>query len=306
MKTKGILSWMNPGMVFILLLWAQLQSSAADGKIIAPGESLQKLAGGFEFTEGPASDAEGNVFFTDQPTDRILKWSIDGKLSTFMQPCGRANGLCFDAKGNLWACADEKNELWRINPAGKVTVVLKDFKGKLLNGPNDVWIRPDGGLYLTDPYYQRSYWKRGPKEQDGELVFYLPPKSKKLVLVADDLKQPNGIIGTPDGKILYVSDIAGGRTYSYRIQPDGSLNEKTLFCELGSDGMTIDNEGNIYLTGHGVTVFDSSGKQIEHIDVQEHWTGNICFGGKDRQTLFITASKGLYGIRMRVKGVGSQ
>jgi len=297
---------MYPGLVLILLLCVQFQSPAADSAIIAPGETLQKLAGGFDFTEGPASDAQGNVFFTDQPNDRILKWSIDGKLSTFLQPCGRANGLSFDSRGDLWACADEKNQLWRITPAGKVTVMVKKYNGKLLNGPNDVWIRPDGGIYLTDPYYQRSYWKRGPKEQDGELVFYLPPKSKKLVCVADDLKQPNGIIGTPDGKILYVSDIAAGKTYSYHIQPDGSLTEKKLFCELGSDGMTIDNEGNVYLTGHGVTVFDSSGKQIEHIDVQEHWTGNICFGGKDRQLLFITASKGIYGIRMRVKGVGSQ
>ncbi len=306
MKMNALLSRANSSLIFIFLLCAQFQSPAADSKIIAPGETLQKLAGGFEFTEGPACDAQGSVFFTDQPNDRILKWSLDGKLSTFMQPCGRANGLCFDEHGNLWACADEKNELWRINPAGKVTVVVKKFNGKLLNGPNDVWIRPDGGLYLTDPYYQRSYWKRGPKEQDGELVFYLPPKSKKLVRVVDDLKQPNGIIGTPDGKILYVSDIAANKTYRYLIQPDGSLKEKLLLCELGSDGMTIDNEGNIYLTGHGVTVFDSSGKQIEHIDVEEHWTGNVCFGGKDRQTLFITASKGFYGIRMRVKGVGSQ
>lgn len=285
---------------------AQAQLRGADSDIIAPGETLQKLAGGFDFTEGPACDAHGNIFFTDQPNDRIMEWSVDGKLSTFMHPCGRANGLCFDKKGNLWACADEKTELWRISPAGKVTVVVKDYEGKYLNGPNDVWIRPDGGMYLTDPYYQRNYWTHTTKAQSGEYVFYLPPGGDKLVLVADDLKQPNGIIGTPDGKILYVSDIGAGKTYRYHIQRDGSLADKQLFCELGSDGMTIDNEGNIYLTGHGVTVFDWSGKQIEHIDVNEKWTGNICFGGRDRRLLFITASKGIYGIRMRVKGVGSQ
>ena len=126
-------------------------ASAAESAIIAPGAKLQKLADGFEFTEGPAADAQGNVFFTDQPNDRISKWSADGKLSTFMQACGRANGLCFDAQGNLWACADEKNQLWRIDPAGKATVVVKDYQGKLLNGPNDVWIRPDGGMYLPIP-----------------------------------------------------------------------------------------------------------------------------------------------------------
>ena len=278
---------------------------AAESKIIAPGATLQKLAGDFVFTEGPACDREGNVFFTDQPNDRILKWSVDGKLSTFMQPCGRANGLSFDREGNLWACADEKNELWRIDPAGKATVVVKDYQGKLLNGPNDVWIRPGGGLYFTDPYYKRPYWKRGPKEMD-ECVYYLAPDHKTLTRVIDDLKQPNGIIGTPDGKLLYVADIGAGKTYRYRIQPDGSLKEKKLFCELGSDGMTIDSEGNVYLTGKGVSVFDPAGKKIEQIDVPESWTANVCFGGKDRQTLFITASKGLYALRMTVHGVDSQ
>jgi gluconolactonase len=278
---------------------------AAESKIIAPGAALQKLAGDFVFTEGPACDGEGNVFFTDQPNDRILKWSLDGKLSTFMRPCGRANGLSFDHEGYLWACADENNDLWRIDPAGKATVVVKDHKGKLLNGPNDVWIRPTGGLYFTDPYYKRPYWKRGPKEMD-ECVYYLAPDYKTLTRVIDDMKQPNGIIGTPDGKLLYVADIGAAKTYRYHIQPDGSLKKKKLFCEMGSDGMTIDSEGNIYLTGKGVSVFDPAGKKIEQIEVPEDWTANVCFGGKDRQMLFITASKSLYGLRMKVHGVDSQ
>jgi sialate O-acetylesterase len=276
------------------------------GPIVAPGAKLQKLAGDFKFTEGPAADADGNVYFTDQPNDRILKWGTDGKLSTFLQPCGRSNGLCFDGKGDLWACADEKNELWRIDPKGQVTVVVRDYKGKLLNGPNDIWIRPDGGIYLTDPYYKRDYWKRGPKEQDREAVYYLAPDHKALTRVADDLEQPNGIIGTPDGKLLYVADIKANKTYAYDVQADGTLKNKRLFCDLGSDGMTLDSEGNVYLTGKGVTVFDRTGRQVEHIDVPEPWTANVCFGGQDRQTLFITASKSLYGLRMRVKGVGSQ
>jgi len=296
---------------------------AAESKIIAPGATLQKLAGDFSFTEGPTCDGEGNVFFTDQPNDRIMKWSTEGKLTTFMQPCGRANGLSFDAHGNLWACADEKNELWRIDPGRKVTVVVKDYQGKLLNGPNDVWIHPTrlanlasgrrdldlqelpGGLYFTDPYYQRPYWKRGPKEMD-ECVYFVSSDGKTLKRVIGDLKQPNGIIGTPDGKTLYVADIGAGKTYRYAIQLDGSLKDNKLFCELGSDGMTIDDQGDIYLTGKGVTVFDHSAKQIEHIDVAEPWTANVCFGGKDRRTLFITASKNFYGLQMSVKGVDSQ
>jgi gluconolactonase len=279
----------------------------AEDKIIASGETLKKLAGDFSFTEGPACDREGNVLFTDQPNDRIMEWGTDGKLSTFMKPCGRANGLSFDHEGNLWACADETNALWRIDSKRKITVVLSDYKGKLFNGPNDVWIRPSGGVYFTDPYYQRPYWHRGPKEQP-ECVYHLTtlPNVQLLTRVIDDLTQPNGIIGTPDGKTLYVADIGAKKTYRYQIQSNGSLKEKSLFCEMGSDGMTIDNEGNVYLTGKGVYVFSPAGKEIEHIEVPEPWTANVCFGGKDRRTLFITASQGLYSLKMRVKGVDSQ
>lgn len=290
------------------LIFAQVAVRAAESPIAAPGAKLIRLADGFVFTEGPAADANGNIYFTDQPNDRIMIWDVDGKLSTFMKPCGRSNGLCFDAEGKLWACADEKNQMWKIDvKTKKKTVVIKDFEGKLLNGPNDVWLRPDGGLYFTDPYYPRDYWKRpGGKEIQIEGVYYLAPDRKKLVRVVDDLSQPNGIIGTPDGKTLYVADIRGNKTYAYDIQPDGSLKGKRLFCELGSDGMTIDDAGNVYLTGHGVTVFDRQGNQIEHIDVHEPWTGNICFGGKDKDLLFITASKSIYGLKTKVHGVGSQ
>lgn len=277
-----------------------------DGQIIAPGAKVEKLADGFKFTEGPAADAEGNVLFTDQPNNRILKWSVDGKLSTFLEPSGRSNGLCFDRKGNLWACADERNELWRIDPAGKITVAVKDYQGKMLNGPNDVWVRADGGVYFTDPLYKRSYWTNASAERAPQAVYFLSPDVQKLLCVADDLTKPNGIIGTPDGKTLYVADIGANKTYVYDIRPDGTLSNKKLFCELGSDGMTIDEQGNAYLTGKGVTVFDKTGKQIEHIEVPERWTANVCFGGKDRQTLFITASQGFYAIRLNVKGTGSQ
>ena len=287
----------------LLLVLGLARCASADG-IIAPGATPEKLADGFKFTEGPAVDAEGNVFFTDQPNDRILKWSVGGKLSTFLQPCGRSNGLYFDGSGNLLACADEKNQLWSIDPSGKATVLIKDYKGKLLNGPNDLWVRPDGGIYFTDPFYKRPYWKRGPMEQDGQYVYYLSPDRKTLTRVATDLVQPNGIIGTPDGKSLYVADIRDKKTYVYRIHQDGTLSDRKRFCEMGSDGMTIDARGNVYLTGRGVTVFDPSGKKIEHIEIPERWTANVCFGGKDRKTLFITASKGLYGLRMVVAGAG--
>ena len=275
--------------------------------LTAPGAHLQTVADNFTFTEGPATDAHGNVFFTDQPSDRILEWhAADGRITTFLQGCGRANGMCFDAAGDLWTCSDEHNALWRISPDGKAAVVVAEYGGKRLCGPNDVWVRPDGGLYITDPFYVRSYWQHGHQEQDTQGVYYLPPGGTQLVRVIADFVQPNGIIGTPDGKTLYVADIGAGKTYRYAIQPDGSLADKHLFCSLGSDGMTLDSEGNVYLTGHGVTVFDKTGTQILHLPIPENWTGNICFGGTDRKTLFITASKSVYTVAMRVHGVGSQ
>ncbi len=276
-------------------------ATAADG-VVAPGAKLEKLADGFKFTEGPAADKHGNVFFTDQPNDCILKWSVEGKLSTFLAPSGRSNGLEFDRRGALLSCADERNELWAIDRAGKVTVLVKDYGGKLLNGPNDVWVAPNNAAYFTDPLYKRPYWIRGPMEQDGQHVYRLSPDRRSVTRVIDDMKQPNGIVGTPDGKTLYVSDIGAGKTWAYEIRRDGSLAGKRLFCELGSDGMTLDERGNLYLTGKGVTVFDRGGKQIEHIDVDQRWAANATFGGKDRRTLFITASTALYSLRMRVKG----
>lgn len=290
----------------LVFFTAALVAAAETESPVAAGARLEKLASGFKFTEGPAPDAEGNVYFTDQPNDRILKWSVDGKLSTFMEPCGRSNGLCFDKEGRLWACADEKNELWRIDVKTKEkTVVVKDYQGKLLNGPNDVWVRPDGGAYFTDPYYKRPYWKRGPKEQDREAVYYVSPEGK-LTRVGGDFVQPNGIIGTADGKTLYVADIGGGKTYVYDIQADGSLANRKLFCTMGSDGMTIDEAGNVYFTlGKAVTIYDKSGKKIAVIDVPEG-TANVCFGGKDMKTLFITANTSLYSIAMKVKGAARQ
>jgi len=267
-----------------------------------PGAKVAMVADGFKFAEGPTSDKEGNVYFSDQPNDRIMIWSADGKLSTFVEKCGRANGLCFDADGKLWACSDEKNELRKYDVATKdFTVVVKDHMGKLLNGPNDVWAAPKGGVYFTDPFYNRTaYWKRGPEEQDKRGVYYVSPKGE-VSRVAEDFVQPNGIVGTADGKTLYVADIRGKRTFAFDIQADGTLANRRVFCGVGSDGLTIDQEGNVYLTGGGVNVFDKTGKKIMTLAVPEG-ASNMCFGGKDRKTLFITAQKSLYAISMRIAG----
>ena len=294
MKIRIILFLLCAGPVAVP--WSKAES------VIAPGAELEKLAGDFLFTEGPTCDKNGDVFFVDQPNNRIMEWSVDGKLSTFMQPSGYANGMCFDANGNLIACADEHNELWSIAPDKTKTVLVKDFQGKYLNGPNDVWVAPNGALYITDPFYKRKWWDHSTMALTNEEVFYLSPGRKNLMRVTDDLTKPNGITGTPDGKTLYVADIGAGQTWRYDILADGSLTNKTLFCAKGSDGMTIDEKGDIYICGRGVTVFDRTGKQIEHIDVHEPWTANVSFGGKDHKTLFITASKSFYSIQMSVRG----
>ncbi len=292
----------------VLLLVALLGSRASAGPVTAEGAQVVRLADGFSFTEGPTCAADGSVYFTDQPNDRILLWSVDGKLSTLLQPCGRANGLCFDARGTLWACADEAGELRAIDLRKKsVKATIKRFgDGPRLNGPNDLWAHRDGSIYITDPFYKRPYWSHSAQPRAKQAVYRVAPDGKEVACVADDLVQPNGIIGTPDGKALYVADIGAGKTYAYRIAADGSLTDKRIFCSMGSDGMTLDAEGNVYVTGRGVTVFDREGRRVEQIDVPEGWTSNACFGGRDRKTLFITAGKCLYSVQMRVKGAGSQ
>ncbi len=286
------------GLCVSLVALAPNGGAASDRPALAaPGAKVEKLAGGFQFTEGPACDKDGNVFFSDIPNNRIHKWSLDGKLTTFRENSGRANGLYFDRSGNLLACEGGNRRLTSISPQGEVTVLAEGCDGKKLNSPNDLWIDPRGGVYLTDPRY-------GPQdglEQDGFHVYYLPPKGKTLVRVLDDLVKPNGIIGTADGKRLYVTDPGGQKTYVYAVKPDGSLTDRRLIAPEGSDGMTLDEKGNLYLTHGGVQVYSPDGKKIATFETPEH-PANLCFGGKDRRTLFITARTGFYSLRMNVRG----
>ena len=291
-------------LVFIFLLTGlSFMPETDQDNPVQQGAQAEKLSGGFLFTEGPSCDANGNVYFTDQPNNRIMIWTVEGKLLTFMQPCGRSNGLFFDTKGFLWACADEKNEIWRIGTDKKIEIITGKYDGAPYNGPNDLWISPEGRIYFTDPYYKRDWWDHTSMPQKSQSVYFLSPDYKTVIQVISDLVQPNGIVGTPDGKTLYVADIAANRTWTYTINQNGSLSSKRLFCEMGSDGMTIDEKGNIYLTGKGVTIFDKNENRLGNISIPENWTANVCFGGKDRKSLFITASKSLYMIRMRIKGL---
>lgn len=271
--------------------------------LFAPESKPTIVSQQFSFTEGPAADKDGNVYFTDQPNNQIWKYSIDGKLSLFTDHSLRSNGLYVDPKGNVVGCADEKGQLVAFDHQADPTVVMDDINGLRANGPNDLWIDGNGGIYFTDPYYKRPYWPEPKPTQHKENVYYLAPGTNNPVMIADDLEKPNGIIGTADGKTLFVADIGGNKIFKYTITAPGKISGKQLFAPMGSDGMTLDEKGNLYLTGKGVTIYSASGEKIANIPIDEDWTANLCFGGKNNDQLFITASKGFYVLPMLVKGM---
>jgi gluconolactonase len=297
--------------------------------LVAPKAQLQTLGEGFSFTEGPAVDKHGNVFFTDQPNDKIHKWTAKtGQITTFLTGTGRSNGMMFDKNGFLIACADLHGELWKIAPNGSHTVLVNNYKGKLLNGPNDVWINPrNGGMYITDPIFPRGYWDAGdPRQQSwppthseqaatgkGGHVYYLAPGRRKLVRVTtlpgwDADSWPNGVVGTPDGKKLYVNkwapDINTAGTWVFDINRDGSLCNMKKFIDMGGDGMSMDEKGNIYISNqYGVTAFDPKGNKIFNVPTGGGATNNV-FAGPNEKTLFITGPVDkVTSLKMNVKGV---
>jgi len=297
--------------------------------LVAPKAQLQTLGEGFSFTEGPAVDKHGNVFFTDQPNDKIYKWTAKtGQITTFLTGTGRSNGMMFDKNGFLIACADLHGELWKIAPNGSHTVLVNNYKGKLLNGPNDVWINPrNGGMYITDPIFPRGYWDAGdPRQQSwppthseqaatgkGGHVYYLAPGSRKLKRVTtqsgwDADSWPNGVVGTPDGKKLYVNkwapDINTAGTWVFDINRDGSLSNMRKFIDMGGDGMSMDEKGNIYISNqYGVTAFDPKGNKIFNVPTGGGATNNV-FAGPNEKTLFITGPVDkVTSLKMNVKGV---
>lgn len=287
--------------IFAVLLFFAASSKKKEN-IVARNAKVEKAGDGFIFTEGPAVAPDGRIYFTDQPNDRIHIWDEKGGISLYLEGTGRSNGLYFNEKEQLVTCADEKNQLGYFDENKKLNVIHEGFEGKHLNAPNDLWITPTGGIYFSDPYYHRKWWGDEHSEiQDTRGVYYLN-LAGEITRVIDDFKTPNGLIGTPDGKTLYVADIKAKKIWKYHIEADGSLSNKTFFAPNGSDGMTIDNEGNVYLTSGKVWVYNPKGELIKEIEYPER-PANICFGGKKRNVLFVTARKGVYTLEMKVKGV---
>jgi gluconolactonase len=288
--------------LLIVLMAITMLSNAQSGKIITNNATVQNVGAGFKFTEGPAVAPDGRVYFTDQPNDKIHIWDEHKGISLYAEGTGRSNGMYFNKEGKLITCADLHNQLVVWGDNKKMKVIHEGYKGKQLNAPNDLWITPRGDIYFSDPYYHRKYWEEGHKQELEVRGVYFLNSSNKIKRVIDDYVQPNGLIGTPDGKLLYVSDIKDKKIWRYEIQEDGSLINKTFFASKGSDGMTIDNRGNVFITSDKVYVYSPEGKLIQEIEVPER-PSNVCFGGEKRNILFITARKSVYTLKMRIKGV---
>ena len=269
-------------------------------KLVADKAKIVKLASGFIFTEGPAANKIGNIFFSDVIGNSIYMWSSKGKISTFRQNSKGTNGMFFDDKGNLIVCEGTTRRIVSIKPDGKINIVADNYQGRRFNRPNDLWLDPKGGIYFTDPAYRR---KEHELDLSYEGLYYITPATRKVILL-DKFNRPNGLIGTRDGKKLYVAEHRGRRIWSYNIKPDGTLFNKKLFIPVGSDGMTIDEEGNIYVTNldnNSIDIYSKRGRRVESIKTPER-PSNMCFGNKDKKTLFITCSTSLYSIKMNVGG----
>lgn len=279
-----------------LLVTLATTTLRADEPVVPAGAEVKKLAGGFQFVEGPVWDRKETLYFSDIPNSTLHQWAEKDGVTVFRKIEGSCNGLRIDADGNLFVCQPGGRKVVRIAPDGKQTTIADTFGGKKLNSPNDIWIAPDGGIYFTDP----RYGNMDDLEQDGFHVYYLPVDGK-LIRILDNLKKPNGVVGSPDGKKLYVTDPGANTTYVYDIQADGSLANRKVAADSGSDGLALDERGNLYITGKTIRIYSPDAKIVGQIELPES-AANLTFGGKDGKTLFITARTSLYAVKLNVRG----
>lgn len=275
-------------------------SALAQGSdLVAPGAEVELLTDGFIFTEGPAADAAGNVYFSDIPANTNYVWTNDGELQTFRTDSNGTNGLFFDRNWQLFAAEGGAGRITALDSDGQATVIVGEHDGQRFNSPNDLWVDASGGIYFTDP----RYGDESNNPQPGYYVYYLAPGADDAEAIITDLVKPNGIIGTRDGQTLYVADHLGNETYAYDITAPGEISNKRLLASQGSDGLTLDERGNLYLTGgNTITVYTPAGELIDTLTFPLA-PANMTFGGPGRDVLYVTARSGLFALPMNVKGM---
>lgn len=299
-------------MSFLVVAGVTTSTLASDASsLVEDGAQVTKLAGGMKFTEGPVwLPKESKLVFSDIPNSRLMQWSQADGLSEYRKS-EQANGNILDLKGRIISCQHSGRNLIRIEKDGSTKVLIDRFDGKRFNSPNDVAIRSDGTLWFTDPPWGLT----GPHEIPGHWVYRLDPDNGKVDVVLKSLAMPNGVVFSPDEKRIYIADTGGHKRHPdptihnlppsiqcHKITEDGLLGEKLFHIDAGSDGMAVDRKGNLYTTHAGkVHIYDADGKELEVLDVPEG-PANVCFGGDDFRTLFITARTSLYSVRMKVPG----
>lgn len=288
----------------VWLLFASLSCIELFAQSPVPtGATVDKIATGFQFVEGPLRHPQGFLIFSDIPANTVFKWDpATGKTSEFLRPSGNSNGLSLDLQGNVLLCQHGKRRVARLTVDGTETAVADSYDGKRLNSPNDLAVKSDGSIYFTDPPY-------GINSSQEELKFYgifrVSPAGE-LILLDKSLSRPNGICFSPDEKKLYVNDSQALRIYVWDVRDDLTIANKKLFYAMtgsgAADGMKTDTEGRLYSTGPGgVWIFSPDGKVVDKILVPETTT-NLNWGDADYQTLYITAGKSVYSIRLNAVG----
>ena len=274
--------------------------------ILDESAKLEKLAGDFQFIEGPIWHPDGFLLFSDIPANIIYKFGSNQQVEVFRRPSGKANGNTLDKENRLLTAEHENRRVSRTEKDGKVITLADRYEGKRLNSPNDLVVKSDGSIYFTDP----SYGVSKDREELGFYGVYRLAPDGKLTLLVKDLVLPNGIAFSPDEQKLYVNNSEAGYIAVFDVKPDGTVTNERLFAELKDasqsgvpDGLKVDLEGNVYSTGPGgVWIFSRDGKVLGKISVPETAT-NLAWGESDRKTLYITASKSLYRIRLKIAGV---
>ena len=274
-------------LVIIVILQLLLGSSCKKDIVEIESESeLQCVVSDLQFGEGPAY-YNGYLYFSDIKANTIYRWNGSSGNTIFRENSGGANGLYFSSGGNLVVCEGGNKRIVSIDPSQKVTVITDSFGSKPYNEPNDLWISPSGNTYFTDPVFT------GTQTQDGQYVYCVLATTGSVVKVISDLVKPNGIIGNLTGTLLYVADYGASKIYKYSISSDGSLGNKQLFASVQADGLTIDNDGNLYAASTEVLKFNTNGVLLKRFQVPGTIT-NLCYIKASTERLFITTHTGLY------------